>query len=118
VPSLAACRKTGKRRQSLSGAERFTSPELSALADRLLSAEEEALNREMELFQGVVAEVQRELGPLGSVGEALAELDVLRSLAEVAHKKGYTRPHFTEARLFIREGRHPVVEENRDLRPK
>jgi DNA mismatch repair protein MutS len=103
--------KDWQRRQSLSGAERFTSPELSALADRLLSAEEEALNREMELFQGVVAEVQRELGPLGSVGEALAELDVLRSLAEVAHKKGYTRPRFTEARLFIREGRHPVVEE-------
>jgi len=103
--------KDWQRRQSLSGAERFTSPELSTLADRLLAAEEEALRREIELFQGVVAEVQRELELLGLVGEALAELDVLRSLAEVAHKKGYTRPRFTDARLFIREGRHPVVEE-------
>lgn len=103
--------KDWQRRQSLSGAERFTSSELSALADRLLSAEEEALSLEIDLFQRVVAGVQRELGPLGLVGEALAELDVLRSLAEVAHKKGYTRPRFTEARLFIREGRHPVVEE-------
>ncbi|MEN3010518.1 MAG: DNA mismatch repair protein MutS [Candidatus Bipolaricaulaceae bacterium] len=101
-----------QRRQSLTGAERFTSPELSALADRLLGAEEEALNREAELFQGLVAAVQRELGPLGVLGEALAELDALRSLAEVAHKKGYTRPRFTETRrLRIREGRHPVVEE-------
>jgi len=104
--------KDWQRRQSLTGAERFTSPELSALADRLLSAEEEALGREVQLFQELVAAVQRELGPLGTVGEALAELDVLRSLAEVAHKKGYTRPRFTESRrLLIREGRHPVVEE-------
>lgn len=101
-----------QRRQSLSGAERFTSPELSALADQVLSAEEEARNREITLFQELVAQVQRELGPLGLVGEALAEVDALRSLAEVAHKKGYTRPRFTEARrLLIREGRHPVVEE-------
>ncbi len=100
------------RRQSLTGAERFTSPELSSVADRLLAAEEEALRREGELFQAIVAQVQRELGPLGVVGEALAELDALRSLAEVAHKKGYTRPRFTEARrILIREGRHPVVEE-------
>lgn len=101
-----------QRRQSLTGAERFTSPELSSLADRLLAAEEEALRREGELFQAIVAQVQQELGPLGVVGEALAELDALRSLAELAHKKGYTRPRFTEARrILIREGRHPVVEE-------
>ncbi len=101
-----------QRRQSLSGAERFSSPELSALADQLLSAEEEAISREAVLFQELVAQVQRELGPLGVVGEALAELDALRSLAEVAHKKGYTRPRFTQARrILIREGRHPVVEE-------
>lgn len=104
--------KDWQRRQSLTGAERFTSPELSALADRLLFAEEEALRREAELFGELVARVQEELGPLGLVGEALAELDVLRSLAEVAHKKGYTRPRFTESRrILIREGRHPVVEE-------
>ncbi|MCS7217008.1 MAG: DNA mismatch repair protein MutS [Candidatus Bipolaricaulota bacterium] len=109
---LSRVPKDWQRRQSLTGAERFTSPELSALADRLLGAEEEALNREAELFQGLVAAVQQELGSLGVVGEALAELDALRSLAEVAHKKGYTRPRFTEARrLRIREGRHPVVEE-------
>lgn len=109
---LSRVPKDWQRRQSLTGAERFTSPELSALADRLLAVEEEALAREAELFQGLVGEVQRELGPLGLLGEALAELDVLRSLAEVAHKKGYTRPRFTEARrINIREGRHPVVEE-------
>lgn len=101
-----------QRRQSLSGAERFTSPELSSLADCLLSREEEALRREAQLFQGLVAAAKREVGALGLLGEALAELDVLRSLAEVAQKRGYTRPRFTEARrLKIREGRHPVVED-------
>lgn len=104
--------KDWQRRQSLSGVERFTSSELSSLADRLLGAEEEAISREAVLFQGIVAQVQQELGTLGLLGEALAELDVFRSLAEVAHKKGYTRPRFTEApRIMIREGRHPVVEE-------
>lgn len=109
---LSRVPKDWQRRQSLTGAERFTSSELSALADRILAAEEEALAREMELFQGLVAEVQKELGSLGLLGEALAELDALRSLAEVARKKGFTRPRFTESRcLAIREGRHPVVEE-------
>lgn len=109
---VARVPKDWQRRQSLSGAERFISPELSELSEKLLAAEEAAVAREAELFADLVESVRKELFRLGQVGEALAELDVLRSLAEVAHRKGYTRPHFTETkRIAIREGRHPVVEE-------
>jgi DNA mismatch repair protein MutS len=109
---LARVPKEWQRRQSLAGAERFTSPELSLLADGLLSAEEAALERELEIFGKLVEEAKKEIPQLGQVGEALAELDAFRSLAEVAHRKSYTRPKFSETkRITIREGRHPVVEE-------
>jgi DNA mismatch repair protein MutS len=84
------CPKEWQRRQSLAGAERFTSPELSLLADGLLSAEEAALERELEIFGKLVEEAKKGIPQLGQVGEALAELDAFRSLAEVAHRKSYT----------------------------
>ncbi len=100
-----------RRRQSLTGGERFTSDELAALADRLTSVEQELQEREKALFEALVEKVRRELGRLAQVGEALAELDALRSLAEVAHKQGFTRPRFTDQPcLVLREARHPVVE--------
>jgi len=100
-----------RRRQSLAGSERFTTEELAGLADRLTQAEAGALAREEELFSALCDKVSSELPSLARLGEALAELDVLRSLAEVAHHRGYCRPRFTDRpAIRIREGRHPVVE--------
>ncbi len=102
---------TWRRRQSLAGGERFTSDELAGLADRLGAAEEELQLREKQLFQELVGKAQAALGALAQVGQALAELDALRALAEVARRQRYVRPRFsTGTRLFIREARHPVVE--------
>ncbi|MFH1610233.1 MAG: DNA mismatch repair protein MutS [Candidatus Bipolaricaulota bacterium] len=101
-----------RRRQSLAGGERFASAELAALADRLAEVEEQAARIERELFGAMCQRVAGEIEVLGAVGEALAELDALRSLAEVACRKGYTRPRFTDrVTIRIREGRHPMVEE-------
>ncbi|MCR4391265.1 MAG: DNA mismatch repair protein MutS [Candidatus Acetothermia bacterium] len=101
-----------RRRQSCANGERFTSGELAALADRLTAVEEEARAAEEDLFRVLGDRVRAEIPALARVGEALAELDVLRSLAEVAHRRGYSRPRFTDrAAMRIREGRHPMVEE-------
>lgn len=109
---LAKVPKDWQRKQSLTGAERFTSPELKSLAEVLLQRQTEAQAREKEVFQGLVAKAQARVASLKEVGEALAELDAFRSLAEVAQRRGYVRPRFTETRrIVIREGRHPVVEE-------
>lgn len=107
-----------RRRQSLAASERYTTPELSALADQLAQVEQAARELEEELFAAICSRVRAELPALARIGEALAALDVLRSLAEVAHKYGYSRPHFTDLpRILIREGRHPVVERVTDFVP-
>lgn len=109
---LAKVPSDWRRRQSLTGGERFTSAELASLADRLAAAEDGIAKLERDTFLSLCRRVEGEIGALGVVGEALAELDALRSLSEVAHRKGYTRPRFTDrAVVRIREGRHPMVEE-------
>ncbi|MGC9529929.1 MAG: DNA mismatch repair protein MutS [Candidatus Bipolaricaulaceae bacterium] len=107
-----------RRRQSLANSERFTTDELADLADGLAQVEEAARAREQLAFDRLCARGRDELPALARLGEALAELDVLRSLAEVAHQGRYVRPQFTDRRrMSIAEGRHPVVEQTVDFVP-
>ncbi|MFO8034450.1 MAG: DNA mismatch repair protein MutS [Candidatus Bipolaricaulota bacterium] len=100
-----------RRRQQLTGGERFTSQTLDGLADELLAAESSAADRQRELLQELYECVQENLENLAEVGAALAELDVLRSLATLVRRRGYKRPSFnSEGSVRIAEGRHPVVE--------
>jgi DNA mismatch repair protein MutS len=111
-PQLEKAPPDWRRRQSLAGGERFTSDELATFADRLAEIEEQAGRIERGLFSSLCQRVGETIGALGAVGEALAELDVFRSLADLAHRKGYSRPRFTDQpAIRIREGRHPLVEE-------
>lgn len=101
-----------RRRQSLASCERFTTPKLAGLADRLVEVEEDGRAREEALFLALCERAKGKLAALARLGEALAELDVLRALAEVAHRRGYCRPRFISApAIRIRDGRHPLVEE-------
>ncbi len=107
-----------RRRQTLKGVERFTSAELESLADELAQAEARAVELERALYEEVIEHIRAEISGLRRLGEALAELDVLRSLAEAARKYGWKRPRFTDApRITIRGGRHPVVERTCDFVP-
>ena len=107
-----------RRRQTLKGVERFTSAELEAMADELAQVEARAVEIEKALYEAILGRIREEIPRLRRLGEALAELDVLRSLAEVARRYGWRRPRFTDApRISIREGRHPVVERTRDFVP-
>ncbi len=100
-----------ERRQTLASAERFVTPEIRDLEARILSAEERLAERERELFDALVRDVVAEASRLKSTGAAVAEIDVLAGLAELAALDGWSRPVVDERdRIEIEDGRHPVVE--------
>ena len=100
-----------QRRQTLKGAERFITPELKAFEDKVLSARERALAREKALYEDLLARLLDYLPDLQRCAEALAELDVLATLAERADSLDLRRPQLSEAPgIEILAGRHPVVE--------
>jgi DNA mismatch repair protein MutS len=99
------------RRQTLTGAERYVTPELKEYETKVLGAEERRRRLEYELFEDVRRRVAAEAGPLLTTARALARLDVLLALAEVAHSRGHVRPVVDAGdRLEIMDGRHPVLE--------
>jgi len=106
------------RRQTLANAERFVIEDLRQIEEKIARAEERAVALEMQQFEEAVRAFTEHLTHLQSVADALAELDVLCGLAEVAHHHRYTRPAFTtDHRLTIRGGRHPVVEQVEEFVP-
>jgi DNA mismatch repair protein MutS len=100
-----------RRRQTLKNAERFITPELKAFEDKALSASERALAREKMLFDALLENIMPHIPTLQGIAGAVAELDVLATLAERAQSLGFVAPEFTdEAVIEIIGGRHPVVE--------
>ena len=100
------------RKQTLVNAERFMTPELKELEERVLGAETKLLALEEEVYAVVRAQVAKEVHRLQAMAQTLALLDVLASLAETAALNRYVQPTIDESgTLRIREGRHPVVEQ-------
>ncbi|GHU28171.1 DNA mismatch repair protein MutS [Betaproteobacteria bacterium] len=100
-----------RRRQTLKNAERYITPELKAFEDKALSAQDRALAREKLLYEGVLTDLQADLPQLQAVARAVAHVDLLAALADVALLHNYCRPTFSaEPGLLIEGGRHPVVE--------
>ncbi|MEM9058570.1 MAG: DNA mismatch repair protein MutS, partial [Pseudomonadota bacterium] len=100
------------RRQTLKGAERYITPELKRFEDQVLSARERALAREKALYETLIAKLVEHLAALQDAAAALAELDVLSTLAERAHTLNWCQPTLVDDSVVtIREGRHPVVEQ-------
>ncbi len=99
------------RRQSLLGGERFTTERLADIESALNSATETAMEVERALFLEVRDRVKREVALLGEAAGEIGALDALQSFAQAATVRGYVRPAVEDSgRLFIAEGRHPVVE--------
>jgi len=99
------------RKQTLVNAERFITPELKDFEAKVLRAEEECNAREEELFLALREELKEYLPEITRAAEAVAEIDVLSSFAELAAGSGYCRPVMNEGReIVIENGRHPVVE--------
>ncbi len=108
---LAKVPPAWRRKQTVAGAERFTSDELDDLADRIEHAESRALERETELFQALMTQVAAAAERIRKLARVLAGWDVAAALADVAHRHDYARPHVDAGEaLVITDGRHPVVE--------
>jgi DNA mismatch repair protein MutS len=99
------------RKQTIAGGERFTTPGLKDFEDRVLSADERIGVRELELFEALRASVATESARVLDTARALAALDVLAGLADVAAAANYTKPRIHEGAEFsATETRHPIVE--------
>ncbi|MDI6807593.1 MAG: DNA mismatch repair protein MutS [Candidatus Eisenbacteria bacterium] len=100
-----------ERKQTLTGLERFTTEELRKFESQVLGAEEKANSLEIEGFERLKEEGKAKIHSLKLSANALAQLDALASLAEVAAENSYARPSVDASnRIEIEEGRHPVVE--------
>ncbi|ERG66655.1 DNA mismatch repair protein MutS [Exiguobacterium chiriqhucha] len=98
-----------ERKQTLTNAERYVTPELKEKEALILGAEEKSCTLEYDLFVTLREEVKQETKPLQQLARSLSELDVLLALAIVAEKRDYVRPT-TSNNVQIDCGRHPVIE--------
>jgi DNA mismatch repair protein MutS len=100
------------RRQTLKNAERFITPELKEFEDKALSAKSRSLSREKHLYEELLETLNQDLQQLQLCASAIAELDVLATLAERAHSLDFCKPELRQqSGIDIRGGRHPVVEQ-------
>jgi DNA mismatch repair protein MutS len=101
------------RKQTTVGGERFITPELKEMESKILGADEKARQLEYQLFQTVREETLRELEPIQTTAAGIGTIDVICALAETARLYGYSRPVLNDSlRLVIRDGRHPVLDQN------
>jgi len=100
-----------ERRQTLTNAERFTTPELRDWEKKVLGAEERIVQLEAELFNDVCRQVAAETKRIQATARALAALDASASLAETAARRRYVKPVIHQGdEIEIVQGRHPVIE--------
>jgi DNA mismatch repair protein MutS len=99
------------RKQTIAGGERFVTPELKDYEEQVLKADERILLREAEIFEALRARVAAQARRIQASSRAVAALDTLAALAEVASRHNYVKPRLTTGdELLVVEGRHPVME--------
>ena len=99
------------RKQTIAGGERFITPALKEYEEKVVGADERILERELELFERLRADVAAQAPGIQATARALASLDVLAALADGAAINNYIKPHVHDGdELAVIDGRHPVVE--------
>ena len=99
------------RKQTIAGGERFITPVLKEHEERVLGADERMLEREVEIVEELRAQVAADAPCLQDTARALATLDVLASLADLAASRNYVKPYVHDGdEIVVLDGRHPVVE--------
>ena len=98
------------RKQTLVNAERYITPELKEYEEKVLGAQDKILALEHGLFLKLREEVFEHVAVLQTTAKALAQLDVLSSLAELAASRNYCKPNLVKSGIKISQGRHPVIE--------
>ena len=100
------------RKQTLTGAERYITPELKELEDTILGSEDRLTSLEYELFKAVRDHIGDNVSRIQRTAKAIAQIDVFASLALVASRNNYCKPKINESGILdIKNGRHPVVEQ-------
>ena len=101
------------RKQTLTNAERYMTPELKEIEQKIIGAQEQSVRLELQLFSEVRDRIAEQIEGIQRTAQALKELDVFQSLSRAASENRYVRPSITaDGTLSIIEGRHPVVERN------
>jgi DNA mismatch repair protein MutS len=99
------------RKQTLSNCERFITPELKEMEDKILGSEEKLINIEYELFVSIRDQVELQIDRVKGTARILAELDCLSSLALVALENNFCKPEISEfGDINIKGGKHPVID--------
>jgi DNA mismatch repair protein MutS len=100
------------RKQTLTNAERYITPELKTYEEKILGAEEKIMAIEQNLFEQLIQYMGDYINPIQQNARQLARLDVLCGFAELAEVRGYARPELNDGyTIDIEEGRHPVIEQ-------
>lgn len=100
-----------ERKQTLTNAERYITPELKEKEKLILEAEEKSVELEYQLFIEVREQVKSFIHRLQALAKLVSEIDCLQSFAEVSEKNHFIRPVLSETgKLSVKQGRHPVVE--------
>ncbi len=103
------------RKQTLVNAERFITPALKEYETKILGAQDKSTAMEYDIFVKVRDTIVEQTSQIQATADALAELDVLRSMSDCALTSRYVRPTMTQGDdLIIRDGRHPVIEQMPD----
>ncbi len=106
------------RKQTLKNYERYTTEELRKLEFRILGARQKISELEREIYESIVSKIAEKGNTIKKVARAVAYIDVVQSLAEVAVEREYVRPEIDESmEIEIKNGRHPVVELYTDFVP-
>lgn len=101
-----------QRRQTLANSERYITPELREIEQKIVGAQEQSVRLELQLFTEIREKIAGEIVRIQHTAQGLKTLDALLSLAKVAVSNHYVRPEITQdGSLEIVEGRHPVVEQ-------
>lgn len=99
-----------ERKQTLSNAERYITPELKEKEVLILEAQEKIIELEYNIFTDIRETVKRYITRVQELAKMISELDVLQCFATVSEERHYSRPIFTNGELQLIDGRHPVVE--------
>lgn len=103
-----------ERKQTLTNAERYITPELKEKEAIILEAQEKSIDLEYNLFVDVREKLKADIHIIQELAQVVSQIDVFQSFATVSEQNNYKRPTFVEDKLFIKDGRHPVIEKVMD----
>ena len=99
------------RKQTLTNAERYITPELKVYEEKILGAEEKIISLELELYQNLLDQIITAMAEIQKNGQLIATLDCLLCFAQIAKENKYCKPTITEDSILnIQDARHPVIE--------